>query len=1316
MPDITPEVPRNQENNNRLRIFQLNLNKSEKAHLDVINERVSQKYDIILIQEPYTTAFNAIRTPSNFRPVFPAHRFQSQDPIRSVIWVNKNLDTKNWTSIDIPGTNDITAVQLTGPYGTLSIFNIYNDCTHSRNEMHLRRYIHDHTNVILATENHHMLWMGDFNRHHPYWDSDENIHLFTQQATRFAEGLIELVATYDLSMPLPKGIPTLQHMVTKRYSRPDNVFSTTALTELITQCEVDPSARPPSTDHFPIVTHITLPQERIEAPSSYNFREADWDVFKENLMAGLEAVPNPQIITSPEQLSTVTDQLVQVIQTTIRENITKSKPRPDAKRWWNGDLKKMRRDLNRLRAVSFKYRAIADHPSHNELRTKSNVYGDAIIQAKRQHWANYLEEMTATDIWTANKFIKEPAGDGGSPRIPTLKTKNAAGVEISTNNNDDKAKIFARTFFPPAPAQPAEHGHQEYPEPLPDPPQISADQVRRHIAKLSPYKACGPDGIPNVVLQRCVDIILSRLLTIFRAIISLNTYYDPWREFITVVLRKPGKPSYEVPKAYRPIALISTIAKVLTSIMAENLSQVVEQHYVLPKTHFGGRPGRSTADAVQYLVNKICEAWRNNNVASVLFLDVEGAFPNAVTSKLIHNLRKRRVPTAIVKFIQQLLSNRKTRLKFDDHISEPTDITNGIGQGDPLSMLLYILYNADLLELPDDPLAEDVLGYVDDIALVAIGPDFDETTQRLRNMMTKEDGGLQWSRDHNSRFEVTKSAVLHFSRKTVPDPEDRSRRIPLYKPPLTLEGQLVQEVRSYKYLGIQVDAHLRWKEQAQRATANATKWILQFRRLTRPSTGVKAKLMRQLYLSVALPKIVYGVDVWYAPPSKPAGCTRNTGSAGVLRNLQKVQRMATLAITGTLRTTPNDFIDVHANVFPMELALLKACHNALVRSLTLPDTNPIHQIVQKAKRNPPTKHPGPIDILLKEFSLRDISTETIRPMASLKKTSTQFSTSIEISREGSIDFESRDDADFRVYSDGSGHDNGIGAAAILYKRGRARPLKSLKAHLGTSEKHNTYEAEIIGATLAVWVLENTPETLGKKISLYIDNQSLIKAVLAPKATPGQHILIPLRSAANRIGRNLTLRWISSHSEVKGNEEADRLAKEAAEGRSSTRLNLPPLLRNPLPRSASALKQEFHAQLKVKWATLWDSSPRKPRVAQFGDVFPFSTFLKRLNGLTRKQSSIILQLRCGHFPLNSYLHRINKTDSDTCTACEDAHGGFSSPETINHFIFDCKAYAGARNELIAKIGRRHFNFLDIMSEADRMKALITFINRTGRFRD
>jgi hypothetical protein len=79
---------------------------------------------------------------------------------------------------------------------------------------------------------------------------------------------------------------------------------------------------------------------------------------------------------------------------------------------------------------------------------------------------------------------------------------------------------------------------------------------------------------------------------------------------------------------------------------------------------------------------------------SILYLDIEGAFLNAVTDRLLHNMRKRRVPEAYMKFVENLLTGRRTKLKSDSYMSDWFELDNSIGQGDPLSMVLYLFYNA----------------------------------------------------------------------------------------------------------------------------------------------------------------------------------------------------------------------------------------------------------------------------------------------------------------------------------------------------------------------------------------------------------------------------------------------------------------------------------------------------------------------------------------------------------------------------------------------------------------------------------------------
>jgi hypothetical protein len=83
---------------------------------------------------------------------------------------------------------------------------------------------------------------------------------------------------------------------------------------------------------------------------------------------------------------------------------------------------------------------------------------------------------------------------------------------------------------------------------------------------------------------------------------ELKTYPAEWKDSITKVLRKPGKANYTVPGAYRPIALLDTIGKVLSACVAEDLVKMTETYHLLPDHHFGCRPGRTTTDAIHYVV------------------------------------------------------------------------------------------------------------------------------------------------------------------------------------------------------------------------------------------------------------------------------------------------------------------------------------------------------------------------------------------------------------------------------------------------------------------------------------------------------------------------------------------------------------------------------------------------------------------------------------------------------------------------------------------------------------------------------------------
>ncbi|KAG2053911.1 hypothetical protein BDR06DRAFT_885245, partial [Suillus hirtellus] len=87
-------------------------------------------------------------------------------------------------------------------------------------------------------ETDHILWLGDFNRHHPLWEDIQNHHLFNYAA---ANSLIDLIANHSMLQLLPCRIPTLQANNTGNWTRPDNILGMETIVDSLISCDTDPS-------------------------------------------------------------------------------------------------------------------------------------------------------------------------------------------------------------------------------------------------------------------------------------------------------------------------------------------------------------------------------------------------------------------------------------------------------------------------------------------------------------------------------------------------------------------------------------------------------------------------------------------------------------------------------------------------------------------------------------------------------------------------------------------------------------------------------------------------------------------------------------------------------------------------------------------------------------------------------------------------------------------------------------------------------------------------------------------------------------------
>ncbi|KIJ57560.1 hypothetical protein HYDPIDRAFT_67603, partial [Hydnomerulius pinastri MD-312] len=98
----------------------------------------------------------------------------------------------------------------------------------------------------------------------------------------------------------------------------------------------------------------------------------------------------------------------------------------------------------------------------------------------------------------------------------------------------------------------------------------------------------GPNGVSNSVFSNCAGILTPHLGPVFRGTFTLEYYTEQWKISSTVALRKPGRPDYTILKAYWPIALLETVANILSSCIADDVTYIGKQFSLLPDTHFGG--------------------------------------------------------------------------------------------------------------------------------------------------------------------------------------------------------------------------------------------------------------------------------------------------------------------------------------------------------------------------------------------------------------------------------------------------------------------------------------------------------------------------------------------------------------------------------------------------------------------------------------------------------------------------------------------------------------------------------------------------------
>jgi hypothetical protein len=252
---------------------------------------------------------------------------------------------------------------------------------------------------------------------------------------------------------------------------------------------------------------------------------------------------------------------------------------------------------------------------------------------------------------------------------------------------------------------------------------------------------------------------------------------------------------------YRSIALLNIIEKILKFIMNKKISWITKTHWLLFDMFMKCRKNRSIETILKFFIEQIHIVWKQktNRVITLLNLNVASAFDTMSHVKLIHDMKKRKISSWIIDWINNFLFDRFTIFAINRRMIESFSMQIEISQKFSFFSILYLFYNVDLLKMCNKfETNTRILEYVDDVNILIYEKNIEENCRNFERMHKFCE---QWAIRHEFVFVSIKYELIHFIRNSKQ-----------FDMTITIKMNLnmIQSKIDIRILDVQIDTRLKW--------------------------------------------------------------------------------------------------------------------------------------------------------------------------------------------------------------------------------------------------------------------------------------------------------------------------------------------------------------------------------------------------------------------------------------------------------------------------------------------------------------------------